>query len=492
MQDFELYRDIAERTGGSVYIGVVGPARTGKSTVIKRIMEELVIPNIEDEYTRARAQDELPQSAGGRTIMTTQPRFVPGEPVPVRLTEGGSLSMRLVDCVGYTVPGALGLTEEGQARMVQTPWQDGEMTFEDAAEYGTRRVIREHSTVGLVVTTDGSITDIPRSAYIDAEERVVRELKQLQKPFLIILNSTHPADADTERLRSALEEKYVSPVICADARNMTRADIDTMLGRMLYEFPIADIEFTLTDWMRALPSDHRLIAPLIEKARAAGAMAGKMRDAPVISGVFADTENMLPPEAADMDLSNGRIRISLQPVQGLYYQVLSEECGVEIRGEDHLLGLLRDMASMRAEYERVRAAMQSVREKGYGTVAPTMDEMTLQEPELIRQGSRFGIRLKASAPSIHMMRIDVQTEVSPIVGTERQSEELAGYMMSEFQSDPAKIWGTNIFGKSLSELVREGISGKLQRMPEDAQSKLKDTVSKIVNEGNGGMICILL
>ena len=492
MENYDIYRDIAERTNGDIYIGVVGPVRTGKSTLIKQIMENMVLPNIQDAFSKQRVQDELPQSGAGRTIMTTQPHFVPNDAVEVSLMEGGSTRIRLIDCVGYMVKGALGYTEEDAPRMVRTPWADAEMPFEEAAELGTHKVINDHSTIAIVVTTDGSITEIARSAYIDAEERVIAELKQTGKPFIILLNSTHPQDADTVRLAESLQEKYATPVVSQNVLEIGHEQIDEILSAVLYEFPIVSLNVQMPEWMLALPANHWLIASMIENVMTASEDTSRMRDMPKMRDMFAENRYLMPVLDFDCNLGKGEICIPVQPQAGLYYTILSEECGVEIQGEHHLLSLLKELAAMRQEYTRVAAALKDVREKGYGLVPPTLEEMQLEEPELVKQGGRFGVRLKASAPSLHLMKVDIQTEVSPIVGTEKQSRDLVDYIMREFETDPKLLWDTDIFGKSLNDLVKEGLSGKLMKMPQDAQSKVTQMLTKIVNEGNGGMICILL
>lgn len=492
MEKFDLYRDIAGRTDGDVYIGVVGPVRTGKSTFIAQFMEKLVLPLIDNPHKRERAQDELPQSGSGRTIMTTQPKFVPNEAVQIRLGENAGVKLRLVDCVGYLVKGVLGTQENDVPRMVRTPWYEQDIPFEEAAELGTRKVIAEHSTIGMVVTTDGSITDLPRTAYVDPEERVVSELKQLNKPFIIVLNSAQPQAEDTKRLRSTLEEKYNVPVALVDVKNMELADIQNLLTKVLYEFPLREVRIKVPSWLQALEDDHWLVQHVLQRLRDSTDGIMRVSDQEEFGRVFDNSEFANSLEQSEMQLGEGRIIYDLPLHDGLFNRILSEECGTEIRGDAHLLKLLKELVAAKAEYDHVADALRSVRETGYGLVSPSMNEMTLQEPEIVRQGNRFGVKLKASAPSLHMIRVDIQTEVSPVVGTEKQSEELVRYLLSEFETDPTKIWTSNLFGKSLSDLVREGLSNKLMRMPVDAQLKVQETLTRIINEGNGGMICILL
>ncbi len=486
-----LYRDIAMRTDGDIYIGVVGPVRTGKSTFIKRFMELLVLPNIAGEHRRERAMDELPVSGAGRTIMTTQPQFIPNEAVELKLPSEAAFRVRLVDCVGYLIRGVLGTQEDDASRMVRTPWFDHDIPFEEAAEVGTRRVITEHSTLGVVVTTDGTVADIPRSAYVEAEERAVRELKALGKPFVVLLNSRTPDSADAQRLRDSLAAKYDVPVALLSVENMTLADVHALLESVLMEFPLSEVWLETPAWLSALPEEHWLRQAALEGARAAAENMLRVRDYPEIAGAFAGSEYFTAGHP-EIRLSEGAVRCPVHPADGLFYRVLSETCGQQVDGEEHLLSLMGDLIRAKREYDRVAEALESVRTTGYGLVTPEQSEMTLREPELVKQGSRFGVKLKASAPSLHMIRVDIETEVSPIVGTEKQSEELVQYLMDEFKNDPTSIWTTNMFGKSLNELVREGLAGKLMRMPEDTRMKVQEALQKIINEGNGGMICILL
>lgn len=492
MEKFDLYRDIAERTDGDIYIGVVGPVRTGKSTLIKRIMDLLVLPNMENEFKKERSRDELPQSGAGRTIMTTQPKFVPNEAVQISLRENANLNIRMVDCVGYLVKGAMGHMEGEVPRMVRTPWFDYDIPFEEAAEIGTRKVISEHSTIGLVVTTDGSITEIDRSNYVEAEERVIRELKELNKPFIMVLNSKTPDGDNTVQLKNALEEKYDVPVLAMDVLNLAEDDIHTILSHALFEFPITEIKVEVPKWVLSLDDDHWLIQYVMDAARDTSAQALRIRDVDSFDKEVEESEFMEHPKIDNIDLGTGKVQIRMDPKSGLFYKVLGEECGYEIAGDYQMIGLMKELTHAKREYDRVEEALYSVRETGYGLVPPTMEELSLEEPEIIKQGGRFGVRLRASAPSIHLIRADIETEVSPIVGSEKQSEELIRYLLEEFEEDPSKLWASNIFGKSLHELVTEGLSNKLSRMPEDAQFKIQETLQRIINEGSGGLICIIL
>lgn len=489
---FNLYRDIAERTDGDVYIGVVGPVRTGKSTFISRFMEQLVLPKVPSGPKRDRLEDELPQSGSGRTIMTTQPKFVPGEAVQVMLQEQTPVRIRLVDSVGYLVKGALGTSENEAVRMVHTPWFDQDIPFDQAAEIGTRKVMTDHATIGMVITTDGSITDLPRSAYVEAEERVIGELKALGKPFVILLNSASPRQADTLALRDSLEDKYAVPVMLLNVKEMSVEDIQHVLESVLMEFPLREAHLHVPAWLGALDNDHWLVRHVLEAVQASGKVPRKMRESDVFEEAFAASEYAEGIKVEQSFPGEGRMDFTLPLKDGLFNRILGEECGTQILGDAHLLSLMKELVAAKAEYDHVAEALRSVRETGYGLVTPSMSEMTLQEPEIVRQGGRFGVKLKAHAPSLHLIRVDIETEVTPVVGTEKQSEELVRYLLEEFEHDPQQIWNTNFFGKSLNDMVREGLSNKLMRMPADAQEKVQETLTRIINEGNGGMICILL
>lgn len=492
MENLGVYEDIKSRTDGDIYVGVVGPVRTGKSTFIKNFMDLLVIPNIENSYKRERARDELPQSAAGRTIMTTEPKFVPNEAIEITIGENLKLKTRLVDCVGYLVNNALGYMEEDVPRMVRTPWSDVEIPFEEAAEIGTRKVITEHSTIGILVTTDGSITEIPREDYVEAEGRVVDELKELNKPFVIVLNTSNPYGQETMALQQELEEKYGVSVIPTDCTNLSTDDINNIFGRILYEFPVERINVNFPSWIDGLGYEHDLKQELYKEVKEA--FKGIKTIKKINTGVekIKQTQIIVKTTIDKIDLGTGEVNIEITLNNNLFYKILTEITGIEMQNEADLFTTIDNLAKVKNEYDKVEMALQEVRQKGYGIVMPSMEELILDEPEIVKQGSRFGVKLKAKAPSIHMIRADIETEVSPIVGSEKQSEELVNYLMAEFENDPIKIWESNIFGKNLHELVNEGLQNKLYRMPEDAQGKLQETLERIVNEGSGGLICIIL
>ncbi len=492
MENLSLYQDIQSRTDGDIYIGVVGPVRTGKSTFIKRFMDLLVIPNIENEYKKERAQDELPQSAAGRTIMTTEPKFVPNEAIEITLGDNIRFKTRLVDCVGYLVNNAIGYLEDDVPRMVKTPWSEDEIPFEVAAEVGTKKVISEHSTIGILVTTDGSITDIPREDYISAEERVVSELKELHKPFVIVLNSEDPSSDYTRDLASKLEEKYSVSVLPIDCSNLSIDDVNSMFGKLLYEFPIEQMNINLPRWVETLNDEHWLKKQLYSEIKDAFSNISVLKQVDESVSSINSTDIISNTSLNEINLGNGNVTISIALNDSLFYNILSEMTGINVENEGDLFATMTSLAYTKKEYDKIAYALEEVKAKGYGIVTPSMDELILDEPEMVKQGSRFGVKLRAKAPSIHMIRADITTEVSPIVGSEKQSEELVNYLLSEFETDPKKIWESNIFGKSLHELVNEGLQNKLYRMPEDAQMKLQETLERIVNEGSGGLICIIL
>ncbi|MBQ8249484.1 MAG: stage IV sporulation protein A [Clostridia bacterium] len=492
MQDTSIYKDIATRCANTFYLGVIGPVRTGKSTFIKKFMESLVIPNIRDEHERERARDEMPQSAAGKTVMTTEPKFVPDEAVEITLSDNAVMKVKMVDCVGYIVPEAIGHIEDGHARMVHTPWQTEPMPFIEAAELGTRKVINEHSTVGMLVTTDGTIGEIGRDNYVEAEERVVREMKQTGKPFAIILNSAAPESDGAIRLAYELEEKYGVPVALVNCLRLDSDDIRHILELILMEFPVCEIKVDMPDWTRALDETHHLRAALNEFILERAAKIEKIGE---ISQAFRDTtesEYVKGVNVDKIDLGKGVARLSLELCDGLYYKTVSELCGLEITSEEQLITLLRELSQMKEKYDRVAEALDDVMEKGYGIVMPEIGDLHLEEPEIVKQSGGYGVRLRASAPSIHMIKAGIETEISPVVGTEQQSEELVKFMLKEFEEDPKKIWESNMFGKTLYQLVNEGLHTKLGHMPEEARTKLSETLGRIINEGSGGLICIIL
>ncbi len=492
MDKFDLYRDIATRTGGEVYVGVVGPVRTGKSTFIKKFMSEIALEGIKNPDARQRTIDELPQSADGKTIMTTQPKFVPNEAVGVSFGENINVKMRLIDCVGYMVDGALGGAEDGKERMVRTPWSEEEMPFSKAAEIGTDKVIRDHSTLALVITTDGSFTDISRKEYESAEERVVCEVKATGKPFAIILNVKDESSQQAESAKQELERKYDVPVIVKNALNMGEDDISEIMESILLEFGAKTVDFVLPKWVQGLEVDNKVVRELIEKVKGYGDELVKMKDYDKLDMHFENAEYWDTPSRIDLDSGKGKITVNIAPKEGVFIGVLNDECGMEIADEFDLYKAVNNMARTREKTAKILSALEQVDSLGYGIVPPSMDEMELKEPEIIRQGQQYGVKLSASAPSLHIMKIDVETEVSPIVGTEQQSEELVSNMLGDFGDNKQAIWDTNIFGRSLSSLVADGINNKLSSVPAEAEVKLKKTLGRIVNEGKGGVICILL
>ncbi|MBE7048586.1 MAG: stage IV sporulation protein A [Ruminococcaceae bacterium] len=492
MESYNIYQDIATRTNGDIYVGVVGPVRTGKSTFIKKFMDLLVIPHIENAYSQERAKDELPQSAAGKTIMTTEPKFIPNEAVEISLGEQSKMKVRMIDCVGYIVDSAQGHLENDMPRMVSTPWAKEPIPFGEAAEIGTKKVITEHSTIGLLITTDGSITDIPREDYVAAEERVVSELKSINKPFVVLLNTQYPDKPETEELRQYLELQYDVPVLAVNCATATENEINHIMRQILFQFPIREITVTTPKWIDVLETNHWLKKGLYDCILSALDGLYRIDSVEKLKTIISEYEYVKCAEIAEINLGTGTATLTVTTPDGLFYQIVKEISGFDIDGEDKLMSLLTEMAEIKKDYDKISYALHEVKEKGYGIVTPTIDELKLEEPEIVKQGSRFGVKLKASAPSIHMIQANIETEVCPIVGTEKQSEELVHYLLSEFESDPKEIWQSNIFGKSLHELVNEGLHNKLYRMPDEAQIKLQETLQKIINEGSGGLICIIL
>lgn len=492
MGNYGLYEDIAKRTGGDIYVGVVGPVRCGKSTFITQFMQNLVVPNIEDKNTKQRTIDELPQSADGKTIMTTQPRFVPSKAAAIRVDDKVDMNVRMIDCVGYLIYGALGHEENQKERLVKTPWSDEEMPFEKAAELGTKKVIDEHSTIGIVLTTDGSITDIPRSSYVKAEERVVSELAAQNKPFVVVLNTKLPKSDDAKKLAKSLEAKYGVPVMPMDVLKLNQNNIDEIFEKILLEFPIKSLKIKMPKWMQALSFNHPIISHVVEEVKKFGENANKIGQIDKTNVAFLESDDFEPVVVSSIKMGEGKVYFEVTPKPGLFYRVLSEQCDTEITDDFHLISYVKQLAHAKAEYDKIKLALADVKEKGYGVVMPNVEDMTLEDPEIVKQGNKFGVKLKASAPSLHIMSVDIETEVNPIVGSQAQSEEMVKYMMSEFEQNPKAIWETNMFGKSLSSLVKEGIDSKITLMPVEAQRKMRKTLGRIINEGKGGIICILL
>lgn len=490
MDNANIYKDIAKRSNGDIYLGVVGPVRTGKSTFIANFVSKLVLPNIKNDYDRERNLDELPQSATGKTVMTTQPKFVPNDAVKINVSDV-EMKVRLVDCVGYMIDGAMGSADD-TPRMVKTPWSEEELPFNEAAEIGTKKVITEHSTISVMITTDGSFGDIPRQNYVKAEEQVVSELKQTNKPFCIILNTTTPESGETEKLRSSLSEKYQSPVLSIDCANLNEDNIAKILEEVLKQFPIESIQVKLPKWMQALPFDSDLISEVVKEIKDLVSVDDKIGDFKLNGVLFESSENFEPLTDTKIKLDEGTINITVEPKPELFYKVLSSQCGVNIESDFELISYIKELTYAKSEFDKVKEALESVEEFGYGVVYPKHEEIEIMEPELTKQGGKYGVKIKAKAPSLHIMRVDVDAEVSPIVGTQTQSEDLIKFLKEEQENNPHGIWDTNMFGKSIETLINEGVDNKINTMPKDAQRKMRKTLTRIINEGKGGIICILL
>jgi len=488
--EYNLYKDIQTRTGGEIYLGVVGPVRTGKSTFIKRFMDLCVLPGIEDEHARSQAKDELPQSAAGRTIMTTEPKFIPKEAVEVRISEDVAVKVRMIDCVGFMVPGSEGHMENETERMVKTPWFAYEIPFTQAAELGTKKVITDHSTIGIVVTCDGSFGDIPRDNYIEPEERTVAELKKLGKPFIMVLNSEKPYGDTATGLAARLEEKYGVSVLPVNCEQMRKEDITRILEGVLYEFPLVKMEFYVPRWVEMLPMEHKIKTDILTQIQALAQSINTIRDVRQ-ENLHMESEFIERMKLDQLHMDSGTARIDLEIDDRYYYELLSELTGSEILGEYELIALIRELSNMKKEYEKVETAMASVRQKGYGVVMPDQTEITLEEPELIHQSNKFGVKIRSIAPSIHMIRANIETEIAPIVGSEAQANDLITYLKNSSKESEG-IWNTNIFGKSVEELVEDGIRSKIYQIGDESQVKLQDTMQKIVNESNGGLVCIII
>ena len=491
MEKLEIIRSIATRSNGDIYLGVVGAVRTGKSTFIKKVIETLVVPNIEDEYEKKRALDEIPQSAQGKTIMTTEPKFVPSNSAKIDI-DGFSSNIRLVDCVGYVIEGAKGYEDENGPRMVKCPWYDEEIPFIEAAEIGTEKVIRDHSSIGIVITTDGSFGEISRNNYIEAEERVISELKEIGKPFIVILNSSHPMLPETERLAEKLHDDYGVPVLPMSVENLTERDVYTILREALYEFPVLEVSVNMPEWIACLSPNNWLKKIYIEKIKESVIEIDKLKDIEQITSHFEDSEYISKAYLSEVDTSTGVVTVTLQAPNGLYNQVLKDIIGIDITNKSQLLNLFQDYNEAKQEYDQIKSALKMVKQTGYGVASPSLSDMKLDTPQIIKQGNRYGVKLKAVAPSIHMIRVDVESTFEPIIGSEIQSKELIDYIMKDYDTDPANIWKSEIFGRSLDVIVKEGIQAKLSLLPENVRFKLGQTLSKLVNKGSGNLFAIVL
>ncbi len=492
MNSYNIYSDIAKRTNGDIYVGVVGPVRTGKSTFIRNVLSTLVIPNIMDVNDKERAIDEMPQSGDGKSIMTTQPKFIPNEAVKITVNENVEMSVRLIDCVGYMVEGALGHEEENKPRLVKTPWSEDELPFAVAAELGTNKVISNHSTIGVLLTTDGSVTDLDRFNYVKAEEQVYEEMIKCNKPFVIVLNTQNPFSEETKKLVESLENKYSKTVIPMDVSKLSEEDVSKIFASVLSDFPLVSVEVEMPKWLQALPFDNKYIQEIVTNVYDIVNTHTKIGDFNKEIMFLADSENFEPTTEVTIEMGEGKVRVKVNPKPELFYKVLSEECGCDIKSDYHLVSYVKQLTEAKVQYDKFKDALLEVEQTGYGVVRPTINDMILEAPQMVKQGGRFGIKLKATAPSLHLMKVDIQTEVNPIVGTEQQSEELVKYLMSEYETDPNSVWESKLFGKTLSSMVSDGLQTKLVSMPVEVQKKIRKTLGRIVNEGKGGVICILL
>ena len=492
MEKYDIYKDISKRTDGDFYIGVVGPVRTGKSSFVTKFMQELVIPNIDGKYQKSIAIDEMPQSAEGKTVMTTEPKFVPSDSVRIKLKGKASLNVRLIDCVGYMVDGAMGENEDGKPRLVKTPWNSEQIPFDKAGEIGTEKVIKEHSTISIMVTTDGSFTGIARNNYSTAEEKCVNTLKGTNKPFIILLNVKDPLSSETAKLKNSMEKKYEVPVVSVDVTKLNVATINDILEKLLFEFPIKSVEIDLPDWMKALPQESSIITEIISEVKDKSKNMSKMRDFIEMTTAFTDNERLNPPEISDIKLDDGSVVFSIKPKEGLFYKILSEESGEVIENEYSLMSFVKSLSKAKSEYEKFKDALESVNSTGYGIVRPSFDDIKLSEPEIINSSNKYGIKLKATAPSVHLVKVDVCAEISPIVGNKKQGEDMAAFIEKEIDGDKEKIWNINVFGKTLKELIGEEMNLKADSMPNNAKVKFKHTLTKVVNQGHGGVICIII
>lgn len=492
MTETNIYQDIALRTNGAFMLGVVGPVRTGKSTFIKRFMEKLVIPQIDNTYMRERAKDELPQSGSGRTIMTAEPKFVPEDAVTVNIGGGTELSVRLVDCVGYMVEGAGGQFEDGEERLVTTPWFDREVTLTEAAEKGTYKVITEHSTIGIVITCDGSICDLPREKYIPAEARVIEELQAIGKPFVVLVNSASPQSETARQVAADIASQYAVKTLCVNCLELDEAGIGEIIHYVLEEFPLKSIGFFLPEWLDALPDDNELKSEMFGKICTCTENAAKIKDSHAAVRLLAEEENVSGVEIIKSDLGTGAVSVSVQLPRALYYKTISEQTGLEVKNDGDLISTLAEMSRVKLDYDKLRTALDDVRTKGYGVVMPDSSQMQLEEPQIVRQGGKYSVKLKANAPAIHMLMTNIETEVTPAIGGETASEDIINFLLQGFDGDVNRIWQSNIFGKSLYDIAEEGLTSKLAALPESAKAKLQTTLQRIINEGSGGLICILL